>query len=510
MTDNQSNKKRLAKNTALLYMRTFFVMAISLFTSRVILQTLGVEDYGAYTIVGGFVSFFSIISGTLVATTQRYITFELGKDIEGNPQKIFSAAMCIHVALSILLLLLFETVGLWFLNYKLNIPADRMIAANWVYQLSILAFLVNIISTPYTAVIIAHERMKAFAYISILDVVLKLVVVYALYLTPFDKLVMYSIFIFAIAFLDRMIYNIYCKRHFSETKLKLVKDKQLYKSMFSFAGMNFIGSFASILAQQGVDIIINLFFGVTLNAARGIANQTLSAFTRFVNDFMTALNPQITKEYAAGNKEKSIALCFQGAKFSFFLMLFFAIPVIFRTPQILRLWLGDYPDYAVIFIRCAFVLTLLAILSGPLITEILATGNLTTTTWWIGGTRLITLPLVYLCFKLGGSPEYAYYSLIFIELVSLYLRLFILERLVCIKIAKAFTTSVLFRALVSTGIAISIIYFVDACIAESFFGLFAFLLISILFIALIIIAFGITKNERLLIFSYIKSKLVKK
>lgn len=509
MTDSQSNKKRLAKNTAMLYMRTFFVMIISLFTSRVILQTLGVEDYGTYTIVGGFISFFSIISGTLVATTQRYITFEQGKEKNGNPQKIFGAAMSIHIALSIFLLLLFETLGLWFLNCKLNIPDNRMDAANWVYQLSVLAFLINIISTPYMAVIIAYERMKAFAYISILDVVLKLAVVYALYLTPFDRLVMYSIFLFGIAFLDRMIYNIYCRIHFSETKLILVKDKRLYRSMFSFAGMNFIGSFASILAHQGVDIIINLFFGVTLNAARGIANQVLGAFARFVNDFMTAINPQITKEYAAGNKDKSIELCFQGAKFSFFLMLLFAVPVIYRTPQILHLWLGDYPDYSIIFIRCAFVLSLLTILSSPLITEILATGNLTSTTWWIGGTRLITLPLVYLCYKLGGSPEYAYYSLIFIEIISLNLRLIILEKIIGVKIWKKFTISVFARTIASAFIALCTIYFINDFFEESFWDLFAFTIVAIFVNMLIILAFGITKNERVLILSYIKSKFVK-
>ena len=505
--NSQSDNKRLAKNTIMLYFRTFFVMLIGLFTSRVILQTLGVEDYGTYTIVGGFVSFFSIVSGTLVSTTQRYITFELGKGEGANTQKVFGAAMTIHFLLALFLLLLFETIGLWFLNNKLNIPHERLYAANWVFQFSILSFLVNIISTPYTAVIIAHERMKAFAYISIMDVVLKLLIVYALYLTPFDKLVMYSLFLFGVAFLDRMIYNIYCKRHFHETNLVLVKDKTLYKSMFSFAGMNFIGSFASILATQGTDIIINLFFGVTVNAARGIANQVLSAVTRFVNDFMTALNPQITKEYAAGNKVNSKQLCFRGSKFSFILVLFFAIPVVLRTPQILSLWLGVYPNFSVVFIRCAFILTLLTVLSGTLITEILATGNLTSTTWWIGETRLLTLPLVYACYKIGGGPEYAYYSLIFIEFISLYLRLFILERITNVKFVKDFTNQVFMKIIITTLSSSVIAFFVNKLFPESLWGLLGFTIVALLLISIVSFFVGLTPTERGVIISFAKQKL---
>lgn len=510
MAELQSNSKRLAKNTILLYMRTFFVMLISLFTSRVILQTLGVEDYGTYTIVGGFVGFFTIVSGTLVSTTQRFITFELGKGVKANTQKVFGAAMIIHILLAAILLILFETVGLWFLNYKLNIPDERLYAANWVFQFSILSFLVNIISTPYTAVIIAHERMKAFAYISILDVILKLAIVYALYLTPFDKLIMYSIFLFGVAFLDRMIYNIYCKRHFSETKLVFVKEKVLYKSMFSFAGMNFIGSFASILATQGTDIVINLFFGVTLNAARGIANQVLNAVIRFVNDFMTALNPQITKEYAAGNKEKSRSLCFQGAKFSYFLMLFFAIPIVYRTPQILTIWLGIYPDCSVIFIRCAFILAMLTVLSGTLTTEILATGNLTSTTWWIGGTRLMTLPLVYLCYKMGGSPEYAYYSLIVMEVISLYLRLVILEKITYIKFVSDFTTLVFTRVVLVTLLAGVIVYIVNVFFQESILGLLAFILVTELLVGVVVFFTGLSTSEKIMIVDIVKKRLIHK
>lgn len=509
MEGYKSDSKRLAKNILMLYIRTFFVMVISLFTSRVVLQSLGVENYGIYNIVGGFVSFFSIVSGTLVSTTQRFITFELGKKEHSEPQKVFGAAMAIHIILAIFLLLLFETIGLWLLNNKLNIPPERLAAANWVYQFSIAAFIVNIISTPYMAVIIAHERMGAFAYISVIEVTLKLVIVYALYWSPLDILVMYAILLFLVALLIRMIYNIYCTKHFIETKLLVVRDKDLYKSMFSFAGMNFMGSFASILAYQGVDIILNLFFGVVINAARGIANQVLGAVGRFTTDFMTALNPQITKEYAVGNKEQSKQLCFRGAKVSFFLMLLLATPIIFRTPQILNLWLGEYPEYAVVFIRCAFLLSMLSLLSNTLITEILATGNLTSTTWWIGGVRLLTLPLVYLCFRIGGGPEYAYFSLIGIEFLSLYIRLIILERISGIKFILEFTIAVVIRVLVVLLLVFIVNYKINSWFSFSFIGLCSYVIISMLISTIIISLLGMTNNERGYLLGMIKRRIHK-
>lgn len=502
-----SDNKRLAKNTILLYGRTLLVMLITLYTSRVVLNALGVNDYGISNIVGGFVGFFSIISGTLIATTQRYLNFELGKKVNSQPQKVFGASMCIHVLLALILFVVLESFGLWFLNNRLNIPVDRLYASNWVFQCSILAFLVSILSTPYTAVIIAHEKMSAFAYISLLDVCLKLGVAYLISCTSSDKLIVYSLLIFGIALIDQLIYWLYAKRHFLEAKFIIVRDKALYKEMFSFASMNFIGAFASILANQGIDIVLNLFFGVAINAARGISNQILNAVVRFVNDFMTALNPQITKEYASGNCEKSRLLCLRGSKFAFFLMMFFAVPLIFRIPYILDLWLGNYPDYTIIFVRCAFILSMMTLLSNPLITEILATGNLTTTTFWIGGIRLLTLPIAYIVFKFGGGPEYGYFTLIGIEMISLFVRLRILEVITKMSFIREFLINVFIRITIVAIVVIILNYILSVTIPNNFIGLVIYGLISCITSIGTIMIVGLSDLERTTIVEFVKTKL---
>ena len=507
MFNSDSQSKRLAKNTIMLYMRTFLIMAISLFTSRVILNALGIEDYGIYNVVGGFVAFFSIVSGSLVATTQRFITVELGKKDNSNPQKIFSAAMIIHIILVVIVLLLFETVGLWYLNNSLNIPSERLASANWVYQFSIFTFILTIISSPYTAVVIAHEKIKAFAYIGLFDTVLKLIFVYLIYICFFDKLVFYAFCMMLVSLIDRLIYQIYCKLNFSETKLTIVYDRELYKDIFGFAGMNFLGACASILANQGMDIMLNLFFGVTINAAKGVANQVMNAISRFVNDFMTALDPQITKEYAAGNKTLSQQLCFRGSRFAFYLMLLFAVPVFFRAPYILKLWLDVFPEYAVLFVRCSLILSLFTVLSKPLITVILATGNLKNTVLWIGSTILFTLPIAYICFKCGMGPEFSYFTLIFVELVTLFVRLVILEKITGMKFVMPFLSSVLIRI----TLVLSIVYLTNAIIndyiGDYFLGLILYSIISIFIGFLIMALFGLSRKEQSYIIMFINKKI---
>lgn len=507
--EQTSSNKRLAKNTFLLYIRTFLMMLISLYTSRVILDALGIENYGIYNIVGGFVAMFSIVSGTLTATTQRYLTFEIGKRESSNPQKIFGASMTIHLVLIAILLVLFETIGLWFLNTGLNIPQGRISAANWVYQCSIATFLINIISAPYTATIIAHEKMSAFAYISLIEVSLKLIIVYLLYLSAFDKLVVYAILLLLTAIAVRAIYSMYCHRKFPETRLKIVKDKSLYKEMFSFASMNFLGAFASIVSDQGVNILLNLFFGVTINAARGIAIQVQGAVMKFVNDFTTAINPQITKTFASGDYAQSMKVAYLGAKFSFFLLLLITPPLFFRIEYILDLWLVKYPEYAVWFIRLTMICTLITVLSNPIITVILSTGHLKSNALWIGGTRLLILPLCYVALKLGNSPIYAYCVVIVIEAISLFIRLAIVKSMIHIPIS-AFVKKVLIRI---TPIAM-IVFFLSFMLVKMFpinlFGTVGFACVSIFVTMLLICFVGLTVNERTKIVSFALNKIRRK
>lgn len=430
-----SSNKRLAKNTVLLYMRTVVVMIISIFTSRVILQSLGIDDYGTYHVIGGFVAMFSMLGGTLVTATQRFINVELGKKEDGNPNEVFCTAMGIHVALAAVLLLALETFGLWFLNCKMNIPEGRMFAANVVFQCSILAFLLNIIYMPYNAIIIAYERMKAFAYISLYDVVVKLLISYALFLFFYDKLIVYAILLLLLAISERSIYSIYCRRNFpEESKFHIVRDKQAYIRQTSFAGYTFLGSFAAILSNHGVNIVLNLFCGVAVNAARAISMQVLHAITKFVSDFTVALNPQIVKTYAAGETGKSMELVYRGAKFSYYLMFVFSVPIILFTPEIMNLWLGDYPDHTIVFVRLTLVYGLVVVLSKTLTTEILATGKMRANAFIIGGLRILILPLSYLALWMGYEAYSVYYILIVIDGISIFTRLYILKDITGAKI----------------------------------------------------------------------------
>ena len=328
MPDASSNNKRIAKNTLLLYVRTLFIMLVTLYTSRVVLNTLGVTDYGIYNVVGGVVMMFSVISGSLSSSISRFITYELGHGDFDRLKRIFSTSINIQIGISLVILVLAELFGVWFLNTKMNIPAERLSAANWVLQCSLLSFIINLISVPYNACIIAHERMSAFAYISILEAVLKLAVVYMLLVSPYDKLVTYAILLVIVALLIRLTYGQYCRRHFEESRYQFVYDKPLVKEMTSFAGWSFFGNSAYMLNVQGVDMLINIFFGVTLNAARGVATQVQNAVMQFVNNFAVAVNPQITKSYAAGEREYMNKLVCRGARFSYFLLLIFVVPLV--------------------------------------------------------------------------------------------------------------------------------------------------------------------------------------
>ena len=374
--ETQANNKRIAKNTIALYMRMFCSMVISLFTSRIILDSLGVDNFGLYNVVGGFVAMFALMSSALTNSISRFLTFELGKGDKEKLKMVFSTSLNVMFALSIVILLVGETLGLWFLNNKVNIPIERIGAANLVYQLSIATFIMGLVSVPYNASIVSHEKMTAFAYIGIFEIAMKLVIVYSLYVSPFDKLKTYAILLFLLSLSVRLIYGIYCNRHFKETHYNFIFDKPLLRQMTGFAGWNFFAQGAYQLNGNGVNLLINIFFGVTLNAARGIANQVNGAVSQFASNFMVALTPQITKSYAAGELAEMHKLIFRGAKFSYFLTLFFLIPICIETEYILKLWLINVPDNTVSFVRWTLYITALNMFSGTLIPALHATGNI--------------------------------------------------------------------------------------------------------------------------------------
>lgn len=434
MSLEAENNKRIAKNTLLLYFRMLFTMAVSLYTSRVVLNALGINDYGIYNVVGGLTAMFSILSGSLSAAISRFITFELGKNNAQKLKTVFSTSVTVQLLLAVVVVILAETLGIWFLNAKMNIPADRMYAANWVLQYSIFTFAINLVSIPYNAAIIAHEKMSAFAYISIVEVILKLAAVYILHVFMYDKLVTWAFLLFLISLIIRCIYGIYCKKKFTECTYHFIIDKPLLKEMIGFAGWNFIGNSSSVLRDQGTNIALNLFCGPAVNAARGIAVQVNSAIQSFVSNFMTALNPQITKSYACGDKSYMMTLLKQGGRLSFYMLLLLSLPIIIETPYILKLWLKIVPDYTVAFVRLILIFTLIESLSYPLITGMLATGRIKNYQLIVGGLQLLNFPVSFFLLKWGATPEITIIVAICISICCLFSRIWMLRNAIGLNI----------------------------------------------------------------------------
>ena len=427
MSSKSDNNKRIAKNTLLLYIRMGVMMAINLYTSRVILNALGVVDYGLFNVVGGLVIMFSVLSKSLTNSISRYLTFELGKGETIRLKEMFSSALVIQFILCAIILVFAETIGLWFLNAKMTIPIERASAVQWVYQMAILSFLIGLISVPFNAIIVAHERMSAFAYISVIDAFLKLIIAFLIYVSPMDKLVFYAFLILLETIFQNFIYWVYCKRNFIECSFRLKFNKGLVKEMANFAGWNFFGTLSSSLRLQGVDVVINIFFGPTVNAAKGIATSVNSAVNGFVTNMMMAVNPQIIKSYSSGDREYMMNLINQSARYSFYLLFILALPVILNTDYILHLWLGFTPSYSVRFIQFVLLLTMLEALSNPLETGMMATGNIRNYQIIIGFLQILNLPLCYLMFKISFGPEMVYVIACLITFVCLFIRWIMLK-----------------------------------------------------------------------------------
>ena len=362
MSIQSQNNKRLAKNTLILYARMLFTVGISFYSTRLILANLGVSDYGVYNVIGGFVSMFYMVTATMTQAVSRFLTFELGRNDPKKLQQTFSTSLNILLLLALLVVLLSETIGLWFVNAKLNIEPDRMTAANWIYQFSLLSFVLEMISVPYSASVISHEKMGTFAFVTITKVFLTFGIALSLAASPIDKLVFYGILVLAVSVSIQLMYWIYCKKNFPECQYSTHIDKVLFKDMFGFAGWNFLTTCTSMLSSQGVGIMLNMHFGTAINAARGVASQINGTVGAFSRNFTTALNPQITKSYAAGDIAYTTKLVCRGAKFSYLLFLFIALPCMFEVDFFLSKWLTEMPPYAGIFVQLTFLNTLVEIL----------------------------------------------------------------------------------------------------------------------------------------------------
>lgn len=500
MNDNASNNKRIAKNTGLLFIRTLFVMFISLYTSRVILKALGVENYGIYNVVGGVVTMFSVISSSLSTAISRFITFEIGKGNKDRLNKVFSTSVLIQIVLALIIFIVCEIIGIWFMESHMQIPPERLYAAYWVLHCSLFSFCINLLCVPYDACIIAHERMGAFAFISIYDAIMKLVICFLLFISPIDKLIFHAILMLLLSLSTRAIYTIYCHRNFVETRSGISFDKDIFKEMLGFSGWSFFNNTAYILNNQGVNMLMNVYFGVVVNAARGIAVQVETAVLKFVNSFTTAINPQITKYYASGDLYNMHKLVCRGAKFSFFAMLFLALPIIIEAEQILSIWLVNVPEYAVIFAQLSLIMGMCDCIGNSGYTACMATGKLKNYSIIITSIGILEFPLAWGFFAYGAAPQYAYYTYIAIKITVLIVRMFLLKKMVGLKVSM-YVKDVFVPIITTSIIAILPPIILYNCLDENILRLILIFMVSVTSTAFSALFLGMTKNERNLILS---------
>lgn len=425
-----SNTKRIAKNTLMLYFRQILIMLVSLYTVRVVLNVLGAEDYGIYNVVAGVVTMFSFLSGAMATASQRYFSFDLGKGDSEHLKTTFSVTFQIYVLLAAIVIILAETVGLWFVNHKLVIPEERMTAANWIFQAAIVSFLLTLITTPYMASIIAHENMNVYAYVSIVEAGLKLGIVFLLKILPFDKLIIYGILLAVVALINTSIYRLYCHKHYAECKFRFVKDGRLFKEIVSYSGWNLFGSTASVVHNQGMTILINLFFGPLVNAARAVAAQVNVAVLSFAQNFSTALRPQIIKFYATGDKESMLKMVMYGTKIIFFLMLMICVPLYFQVPYLMQLWLKNVPDYTVLFVRLVVIDVLIDSISYPVMSVVQTKGKIKLYQGVVGGLLILNLPVSYIFLGLGFAPESVFIVAIILSVFAMIFRILITQKMV--------------------------------------------------------------------------------
>lgn len=497
-------KNSIAKNTMFLYFRMLVTLFISLFTSRIILNSLGETDYGIYNVVGGFVTMFNVFCSGLATTTQRFLNFDLGKNDKLELHRTFSSCAQIYFFISIIIIILAETGGVWFLGNKMTIPTERMYAAKWVFQLAIITLVFNLISIPYNALIIAHERMKAFAYISVYEAVAKLLIAYLIYNTNYDRLILYALLLCCVQLSVRFIYTNYCKRHFEGCSVDIKIDLQKIKELYSFAGWAMFGGLSSIGFTQGLNVLLNMFFSPAVNAARAVAVQVQNAVNNFAINFQVALNPQIIKSYASGDTEYMYKLVFASSKYSFLLLYMLSLPLLMEAPQIMVLWLKNVPEYSVIFLRLIMLTSIIDAMSNPFMRTADATGNIRTYQLVIGVLLLMILPISYIVLKLGYPPYSVFIVHITICITAFIARLFIVQKLIYFSIRKYFK-EVILKVIIVGALSPIIPLFIIKYNETGFIRLAEVTCLSILITAGMTYFVALSDNERNFIHAKVRS-----
>lgn len=502
-----SNNNKIVKNTLALYLRMFFMTALTLYTSRVVLNTLGISDYGIYNVVGGFVLMLSYLNSVFVDSSQRFITISLGKGNIVELKEVFKTANTIHTIISIALLLFAESFGLWFLNHKLVIAPERLYAANWVFQFSVLSMLITILSIPYKASIVAHEHIHIYAYISIIEAIMKLIIVFMLLFVPFDKLIMYAFLQLIVSIIVPIWFAIYCRRKFEECCFAFTWNREILKSMGAYSGWVLVGNLGFTFKDQFSNIILNLFLGTSINAARGIAAQVNSTVTSFVNNFMMAMSPQITKTYAEGDIDRSRSLVYAGSKISFFLMSIFIVPIYIRIEYVLQLWLGIVPEYTAIFCKIIILSSLYYSMSKTITVAIQAKGDIKWFQIGISFIMLLELPIAYLVLRLNMAPYFALCPAILTNVLAFFFRAFLLKNQITSYSLSKLVFDIFGRCTLVLLISLLISYSICVCISDTFVGFVLSCGISVAVTICIAYFVGLNKNERVLLTQIIHKKI---
>lgn len=502
-----SSNRQIAKNTIYLYIRTAITMLIALYTSRIILKELGVSDYGVYNVIGGTVAMLTALSATLSGATQRFITYSIGKGDIDYLKKIFTVSVKIHFLLAVVLLVIAETAGLWFINYKMNIPEGREFASKVVFHLSVISFIINILALPSNSAVIAYERFRFYAFVDIFRSISRLVLIFCISYLPFDRLITYGSIELLIIIAYVTAYISYVRINLSECSLSKENSPTVYKEVLGFTGWSFLGTASSIVYTQGSNLLLNIFWGVLLNAAIGVTNQVLSAVTSFVSNFTLAVNPQITKSYAANNYDRTNDLIFFGSKISSFLLLLIGFPIVVNIPYILGIWLVEVPDYTVTFIRLALFSALINSYNNPFNCLMYATGDIKIYQIACVIINIGSVFLLYYAFRIHLHPAIIYYLLIFQAPIKTFIMMFLSKKATNFPILH-FICSVYFRifliaCFIPLTIVIKNVFSYEMNLFLLLFESFAYVLLMILIIYML----GLTYKERLLLLSIIKKRV---
>lgn len=507
MVGHTQDNRRLAKNTLALYIRMLALMLISLYTSRVVLATLGIDNFGIYNVVGGVVMLFSFLNSSMAGTTQRFLNVELGKDDEESAAKVFSMGINCQLIIMLVFLILAETIGLWYMNTYVNIPDGRMWAAKWVYQLSVIAACVNIFYAPYNGAIIAYEKMGVYAYVSIIEAILKLVVVYLLIIGGMDKLIMFAVLTLVVTVITAGIYVIYCLRNFKICLYFRFWDKGLFKGLMSFSGWSIFGNLANLGITQGLNLVLNFFFTVAINAAMGVATQVNGAITRFIAGFTTAFSPQITKAYASGEKEYFLSLIYKTTRFSFFLFFILALPIFLCCHEILEIWLEKVPDYAVAFCRLMIIYSLIDSVCNSLACAVGAYGDIKNYQIGLSILKFLVIPISILGLLLGASPEFVLIINILMNVVTYIFRLFYLKKRINFNIFDFIKEALRPCALVFFISTLVSLFVYKTISSLGLWGIFISIFLAMATVILCSLYLGMTYCERTQVIGFIKKRL---